>query len=96
MKEKNRAKLSTLDEVRYDFDWLDLSKQFKELEVLHNQADDAFMLDTRVTNSYRQCRIIFLKNGVKIGHFTFASGYGKDIIEDFINSDKSEIYEVLL
>ena len=98
MKEKNRDrdKISTLDEIRYNFNWLELSKQFKELEALHSKADNAFMMDDRITDTYRQCRIIFLSNGVKIGHFTFSSGYGRDFIEDFINSDKSEIYEVLL
>jgi len=81
----NLDNIITMDDLRYSFDWLTFCKSFPKLSKLTSQADDAFLLDTRITDERRLCKIIFLKDKQKIGYLFYSSGYGRNFQKDLID-----------
>ena len=79
---KRLDNISTMDDLRYSFDWLTFCKSFPKLNKITNQADNAFLLDTRITDSVRLCQILFLKEKEKIGRLFFKSGFGRNFQKD--------------
>ena len=89
MKTLDLDNILTMDDLRYSFDWLTFCKSFPTLNKLTSQSDDAFLLDTRITDNLRLCQIIFLKEKEKIGQLFYSSGFGrnfqKDLTEQIVN-----------
>ena len=81
--------VSTMEDLRYSFDWLTFCKSFPKLNKITDQSDDAFLLDTRISSTKRLCQIIFLKEEEKIGELFYESGFGrnfqKDLTDQIIN-----------
>ena len=78
----NLDNIITMDDLRYSFDWLTFCKSFPKLSKLTSQADDAFLLDTRITNERRLCQIIFFKDKKTIGQLFYSSGFGRNFQKD--------------
>lgn len=94
MKTLDLDKILTMDDLRYSFDWLTFCKSFPILNKLTSQSDDAFLLDTRVTDDLRVCQIIFLKEEEKIGQLFFSSGFGR-VFQNDLRDQIANIKEVV-
>lgn len=82
MKTLDLDNILTMDDLRYSFDWLTFCKSFPKLSKLTSQADNAFLLDTRITDNSRLYQIIFLKEKKTIGHLFYKSGFGRNFQKD--------------
>jgi hypothetical protein len=99
---KRLDNISTMDDLRDSFDWLTFCKSFPKLNKITDKADDAFLLDTRITDSMRLFQIIFLKEQEKIGQLFYDSGFGRnfqkdltdqiDNIKEVVNNDNIVCY----